>query len=291
MSDEDISKADKRRITRLDNIDSAYVMLYLANTYTTTKYSGVFPKELILAICWEETYFQNIRQEGGPAVGYGQLEKGGRRLANQYVLGQYTVDEGEFKDTFILARGDTSIRAVSYCLATLYERLGHSRKGALDGYAGVKHRPENAAIPPRWLQCASALQGLFASAPNNFDPIAFEDALRKAKTFDSSGPVYNHIHSRLWPLLDILKAMTTQVQIGSQGAVVRILQDVLNRLRGADPASGQSQSLLAVDGQFGPKTHARVKEFQSKNNLVSDGVVGPLTRGVITDKAKRFSAA
>jgi hypothetical protein len=290
MSDEYISKADKRRISRLDNIDSAYVMLYLANMYTATRYTTVFPKELILAICWEETYFQNIHQDGGPAVGYGQLEVSGRRLANQYVVGQYTVDVGEFTVPAILARRDTSIRAVSYCLATLYERLG-SQKDALDAYAGVKHRPENGLIPPRWLQCATGLQNLFASAPNNFNPIAFEDALRKAKIFDESGPVYNHIHNRLWPLLDILKGLTGQVQIGSQGPMVRILQDILNRIQNVDPSSGSSLPLLAVDGMFGPKTHARVREFQSMNRLEADGIVGPQTRGVLNEKGRSFAMA
>jgi len=81
MNVEDISKADKSRITRLNNIDSAFVMLSLVNIFHTEQ-TVVFPKELILAICWEESFFQNISQLGGPAVGYGQLEVSGRRIVN-----------------------------------------------------------------------------------------------------------------------------------------------------------------------------------------------------------------
>jgi hypothetical protein len=30
--------------------------------------------ELIMAICWEETFFNNVRQERGTAIGFGQME-------------------------------------------------------------------------------------------------------------------------------------------------------------------------------------------------------------------------
>lgn len=41
----------------------------------------------------------------------------------------------------------------------------------------------------------------------------------------------------------------------------------------------QLQTLLgvAVDGEFGPKTEAAVKAAQAKNNLVPDGICGPMT--------------
>jgi hypothetical protein len=287
MADEEISKTEKSRITRLENIDSAFVMLFLVNQFHTAQ-TNAFPKELVLAICWEESFFQNIPQLGGPAVGYGQLEKDGRRIANEHLTGKQITGEGAFTRDKILGSREISIQAVSHCLAGLFERLGHSQSAALNGYAGVRQRPANAPIPGRWQACATALQGVLAGGAIPFNPIAFENALRKAREFETSGPVYNHIHSRLWPLLDVLQQLVGQVQQGSQGQQVMIVQDSMNRLQNVQPASGLASLPLSVDGQFGPKTNARVKEFQAKNSLVPDGVVGPKTRGAIKTKAQQF---
>ncbi len=60
------------------------------------------------------------------------------------------------------------------------------------------------------------------------------------------------------------------VSQGCKGADVRAIQDVLNfHIRRLTP--------LAVDGDFGPRTHARVIEFQKVNALKPDGIVGPRT--------------
>jgi peptidoglycan hydrolase-like protein with peptidoglycan-binding domain len=50
---------------------------------------------------------------------------------------------------------------------------------------------------------------------------------------------------------------------GSKGAEVKIVQ--------------QKLGLLPVDGSFGPATEAGVKNFQARNGLTPDGVVGPKT--------------
>ena len=64
---------------------------------------------------------------------------------------------------------------------------------------------------------------------------------------------------------------------GVQGADVRAVQDVLNfQIRRFEP--------LAVDGVFGPKTRARVVEFQRSNGLTPDGVVGPITLGKLLEE-------
>ncbi|AXB41312.1 MULTISPECIES: peptidoglycan-binding domain-containing protein [Amycolatopsis] len=57
---------------------------------------------------------------------------------------------------------------------------------------------------------------------------------------------------------------------GSTGQAVKDLQAFLNR---AYPA----YSKLVVDGAFGPKTTAVVKEFQRRSGIASDGIVGPQT--------------
>jgi len=60
------------------------------------------------------------------------------------------------------------------------------------------------------------------------------------------------------------------LSFGSIGPFVIQLQEGLNKLP-------TSLAKLVPDGQFGSKTKGRVQEFQSKNQLASDGVVGPLT--------------
>jgi len=82
-----------------------------------------------------------------------------------------------------------------------------------------------------------------------------------------------------------------QVQIGSQGSQVMIVQDSLNRLQGDEPGAAFTSIPLNVDGQFGPKTHARVQEFQGKSSLKPDGVVGPMTRGALQAQALRSQTA
>ncbi len=64
---------------------------------------------------------------------------------------------------------------------------------------------------------------------------------------------------------------TQKLRWGSRGGSVQELQSALN-------ASGAG---LAVDGVFGKRTHAAVKDYQSSKGLQVDGVVGPKTRGAL----------
>jgi len=204
LGDTKLTDDQKYRIGRLKNMESLASMLALVNSYHDQLSAA--SRELVLAICWEESQFQNIPQDGGPAVGYGQLERDGRRIANQHFTGNWSdFGEGGFNAPAILASKETSIRAVSHSLAGLVQSLG-SQEAALKGYAGVKSRPENAKLIPRWQACAAALKPLLGSG-GAFDRPAVEEALRLAKWFDKSGPVYEHIHERLWPLLDTLVSM------------------------------------------------------------------------------------
>lgn len=72
------------------------------------------------------------------------------------------------------------------------------------------------------------------------------------------------------------------VRRGSQGAAVREVQQLLNTVTGAG---------LAVDGAFGPRTDAAVRNFQSwcQSNGIDtggvDGIVGPRTWQVLADFA------
>ena len=61
---------------------------------------------------------------------------------------------------------------------------------------------------------------------------------------------------------------------GANGAPVRRLQRALRRQPDLD---------IAVDGAFGPKTEAAVKDFQQGASLTVDGVVGPQTWAALPD--------
>ena len=62
---------------------------------------------------------------------------------------------------------------------------------------------------------------------------------------------------------------------GAKGGDVRLLQTRLNE-KGASPA-------LRVDGDFGDKTDAAVRDFQRRRGLKVDGWVGPATWGALLD--------
>ena len=67
-------------------------------------------------------------------------------------------------------------------------------------------------------------------------------------------------------------ATYNQISYGSKGSDVTELQKLLN----------QNGYTLDVDGDFGEKTQAAVKDYQQKNNLDVDGIVGNNTWGALT---------
>ena len=75
-------------------------------------------------------------------------------------------------------------------------------------------------------------------------------------------------------------ATYNQVSYGSKGSDVTELQKLLNN-------NGYS---LSVDGIFGAKTQAAVKDYQQKNNLAVDGIVGTNTWGALTKAGTTTSA-
>ena len=60
---------------------------------------------------------------------------------------------------------------------------------------------------------------------------------------------------------------SVEISLNDTGIVVKEIQEMLKALNYA----------IAVDGIFGLKTYAAVRDFQSKNGLIIDGIVGPKT--------------
>lgn len=69
------------------------------------------------------------------------------------------------------------------------------------------------------------------------------------------------------PTYETATEITRLLAFGSYGGDVKLLQTLLNK-------EGYN---LKVDGIFGRKTEAAVKDYQRKNGLVVDGIVGPKT--------------
>jgi peptidoglycan hydrolase-like protein with peptidoglycan-binding domain len=62
------------------------------------------------------------------------------------------------------------------------------------------------------------------------------------------------------------------IRLGSTGLWVAYCQNLLNARLPQPP-------VLWVDGIFGPKTDARVRQYQAMRGLTVDGIVGPQTWG------------
>ncbi|MBQ8183128.1 MAG: peptidoglycan-binding protein [Clostridia bacterium] len=81
--------------------------------------------------------------------------------------------------------------------------------------------------------------------------------------------------------MGVINIAYSTISYGSSGSDVKKLQETLNN-------HGYS---LAVDGQFGSKTQAAVRDYQKKNGLVVDGIVGTKTWGSLTSKGSASSSS
>lgn len=72
------------------------------------------------------------------------------------------------------------------------------------------------------------------------------------------------------------------LSIGDTGTEVKELQEWLVKL-------GYNVGSKGPDGDFGSKTYAAVIDFQRKNNLDDDGIVGPLTKNAIKEAINKMS--
>ncbi|GAB3494156.1 hypothetical protein GCM10027521_42340 [Amycolatopsis cihanbeyliensis] len=98
-----------------------------------------------------------------------------------------------------------------------------------------------------------------------FDPTT-ADAARQFRA--SVGlPAEGEVDAHTWTAL-LSAGSTPTIQDGSSGGAVLRVQRALNAARSAG---------LTVDGRFGPRTTAAVRDYQSASGLGVDGIVGPNT--------------
>ncbi len=151
---------------------------------------SVFTDELITAIFWEESLFNNTAQSGGTAVGLGQVEP--RELPKLRTYGVY-VDRQS-----VLSDPAQAVVATSYMLYHAYaSQSGNAtRKEALRRYAGYyyDYAQWRLKLIAGWEACENAL--IMIPDPKSSYPTSVMNALYKARTFDRANSAYS---SRLFP--------------------------------------------------------------------------------------------
>jgi len=133
------------------------------------KYKSVFTPELMTAIFWEETLFENRTQfKGGPAVGFGQVERPEIKKINHRFNTTFNEDGSD-----ALTSEPQSVQLAGLALAAMYEAqlelvkkgkqiMPAARHAALLNYAGY---PKNQDKPPRWEFCERQLAPLHLGPP------------------------------------------------------------------------------------------------------------------------------
>jgi peptidoglycan hydrolase-like protein with peptidoglycan-binding domain len=126
-------------------------------------------------------------------------------------------------------------------------------------------------IHPTWQNVS-----LFASTQSGIKDVIFETFTRLtsgAATKQDSAREYQNVERQI--RIRCGSSVGKLLKLGSYGQGVDMVQLALN----AHPPT--ILPLLPVDGVFGKKTDARVREFQKNKGLVPDGAVGDLTRAAL----------
>jgi hypothetical protein len=134
----------------------------IQNNYQSTmfgKYRDIFTPQLMAAIFFEESRFANITEnQGGPAVGFGQVNRPEIPAINQFWGTSFDANGAD-----VLKDDAQSVQLAGLCLAMLFEKQSakmsddNRRAVALKNYAGY---PRNQDIPPNWLASEKALKGI-----------------------------------------------------------------------------------------------------------------------------------
>jgi hypothetical protein len=120
-------------------------------THDNNAFNQYFPDELLIAIFWEETLFQNIEQirgaEGKKGLGFGQVQEDTLPLIK-------VVTAKAFPKSLITADDAMSVQVASYALETFRRGLdSHSPESAYKvGYAGATKDQKNQVLDGRTRQ-------------------------------------------------------------------------------------------------------------------------------------------
>jgi hypothetical protein len=167
-------------------ISFARMWTLIQNNYSTYfgKYRAVFPPELLAAIFYEETQFENKRGLGN-GIGFGQVQPPSISMVNHF----WEQQDGApmtFRAAEILGDDQQSVQIAGLVLAMRYEYRverqrsnapgTNGRDAALDDYAGGHSEAPAAATnrrtPGKWRACMRALQPLALTAGNLAQPDA-----------------------------------------------------------------------------------------------------------------------
>jgi Transglycosylase SLT domain len=144
--------------------------------------------QLLMAIFWEESLFNNIKQTGGTAIGFGQMEPA--ELARLNKSGDIQADVNR-----ILSDPGVSVDAAAQMLDALFSKF--SKDGALKAYAGFFFKKDAAFQAKRqltitgWTSCERTLLSISQNILDIVDdPDATIRALKMSRAFnpDASTP-------------------------------------------------------------------------------------------------------
>ena len=222
----------------------------------------IFPSICIAQACCESAYGTATKMIKANALFGVKVGKRAWKYGNAWQVAAYKTGTTEYYD------GKNAVRITDYFRA--YPSIEASVEDYMDllcsskRYAGALNRNT-----PR--ECIQGIKdGGYATSPTYVQTImSIVDKYNLTKYDPGTGGRPKAEAPKDYTPFAVPK---TTLRRGITGQDVKWLQYEMNR-RGYQ---------ISVDGIFGPKTEAAVKEYQKKQGLVVDGIVGARTRGELT---------
>ena len=174
------------------------------------------------------------------------------------------------KTTLVLKAGENA-QTGSFDITVVYaEDTGTGTKDSLCQLnlviekAGTTSSVSSAPLGKSSDALTSAPTGLFAEVTSGSPSLATTSVLYKKRVTTTS------------VLSTVRFGLTESLSLGSRGAQVELLQEILQTLKFFPPT-------VAPTGYFGPITQKAVMEFQASKGIESIGIVGPKTRKALNE--------